>query len=189
MNTRLSTWDWMSNGQIVTWGPKNLGNRDSISPGARYSRSKTIPGLLIGSEKTQTKYCDNAKYGKVDNKHYLLSEDDAATVLMGDGWRMPTNAEMGQLLNNCDWSIDYKNDIKIIVATSKINGATLTFALGGYMNDGKLVDSGAGGFYWLSEIETNRPCSARYLCLDTDESKVYTDSGYKFYGINIRAVR
>ena len=185
-------------GLDVKWADCNVGAQKPWEPGQYFAwgeiqqkqnYSWTTYKFAEGSEKTQTKYCDNAKYGKVDNKHYLLSEDDAATVLMGDGWRMPTNAEMGQLLNNCDWSIDYKNDIKIIVATSKINGATLTFALGGYMNDGKLVDSGAGGFYWLSEIETNRPCSARYLCLDTDESKVYTDSGYKFYGINIRAVR
>ena len=57
-----------------------------------------------GSENTLTKYCSEKDYGEVDNRTLLLPEDDAATVNWGAAWRMPTEAQMQELITRCKWT-------------------------------------------------------------------------------------
>ena len=61
-----------------------------------------------GSSNTMTKYCNNGDYGYngfTDSKTTLDPEDDAASYQWGGSWRMPTEADWGELLNrnNCKW--------------------------------------------------------------------------------------
>lgn len=42
-------------------------------------------------------------YGPIDNKTVLDPEDDVARVVLGNGWRMPTEKEVIELKNNCSW--------------------------------------------------------------------------------------
>ncbi len=51
------------------------------------------------------------KYSLVDKKTTLDEEDDAACVNLGNGWRMPTHAELQELIKNCYivWTSNYKN--------------------------------------------------------------------------------
>jgi hypothetical protein len=58
-----------------------------------------------GSKNTLTKYCYDANYGNnkfTDKLTTLQSSDDAATANWGDGWRMPTDKEMQELIDNCN---------------------------------------------------------------------------------------
>jgi len=142
-----------------------------------------------GGDKKQTKYCDNSKYGTVDNLHFLQKSDDVASVVMGGSWRMPTNAEVNELIENCTWATDYKNDLKIIVATSTKNGATLTFPLGGYIENTTSDEKGICGYYWAAEIESGTPCDARLFTLDTKKSSINSTEAYRYYGLNVRGVR
>ena len=43
-----------------------------------------------------------SKYNSTDGKTVLDLEDDAAHVLMGGNWRMPTNEDFLELINNTD---------------------------------------------------------------------------------------
>jgi len=74
-----------------------------------------------GSDRKFTKYCDNPEFGFegfVDNKKVLDPEDDVATVKWGDGWRMPTAAELAELQSKCKWEyLPYKG-----IACYKITG-------------------------------------------------------------------
>ena len=60
-----------------------------------------------GSSKTLTKYNSKSSYGIVDNLTTLEPSDDAASVIMGGSWRMPSNEEYNELLNNTTntWTI------------------------------------------------------------------------------------
>ena len=51
------------------------------------------------------------KYNFNDNLTTLEEEDDAACVNLGNGWRMPTHAELQELIKNCYivWTSNYKN--------------------------------------------------------------------------------
>lgn len=69
------------------------------------------------------KYNTDSAYGYVDNMSVLDKEDDAANVVLGGNWRMPTKQEAEELLENCE--IVY-NDGKDIRLTSKINGMSIS---------------------------------------------------------------
>ena len=79
-----------------------------------------------GSYDTLTKYNTSTDYGKnPDDKTTLDSEDDAARVNMGGDWRMPTEAECEEIINNTDseWIEDYNgtgvNGMKFTSKTDK----------------------------------------------------------------------
>lgn len=56
---------------------------------------------------TLTKYCTDASYGLdgfADNKNVLDLEDDAAYYQWGGNWRIPTYAQIAELVNKCSWA-------------------------------------------------------------------------------------
>ena len=66
------------------------------------------------TSKQLTKYCDNSEYGKdgfTDNKTTLELSDDAAYVNWGGKWRMPTQAQLFELCDECYcvWTENYNN--------------------------------------------------------------------------------
>ena len=71
-----------------------------------------------------TKYCDT------DKKITLDSEDDAAVVSWGNGWHMPTEEQMSELINEeyttYEWVNNYLHrGVNGALITSKINNNTL----------------------------------------------------------------
>ena len=105
-----------------------------------------------GSDKTITKYCDNSDYGYngfADNKTELDPEDDAAYVNWGSGWRMPSYAQMSELINSryttTEWTtVNGVNGRKI---TSNTNGNSIFLPAAGYCYDTSPI-AGSGGNYW-----------------------------------------
>ena len=70
------------------------------------------------------KYNTDSSYGEVDGKTELDPEDDAATVNLGDLWRMPTADELQELVDYCEWTETTVNGVLGMLATSKIEGYT-----------------------------------------------------------------
>ena len=79
-----------------------------------------------GDERIMTKYCTDSSYGTVDNKTVLDPEDDVAHVKFGGRWRMPTEPELEELVNGCDWEWTTINDIKGYRVTGP-NGNSIFF--------------------------------------------------------------
>ena len=123
---------------------------------------------LLGSKWIYTKYCDDKKYGIVDKKRFLDDEDDAAFVLSGKDWRMPTAEQVRELINENNTSCKYvnQNGVKGLLITSKTNGNSIFLPRAGrhgYENDmdfeaRELVKScdfrEKGGWYWTKERPT-----------------------------------
>jgi len=68
------------------------------------------------------------KYGEKDGKTSLEAADDAARVLWGAPWRMPTAEELQELYDGCQWEYFFTNTDRVKVGfkgTSKYNGATI----------------------------------------------------------------
>ncbi len=62
---------------------------------------------------TLTKYCTDEYYGLdnfTDGKTTLEISDDAAYVQWGDNWRLPTNAQIQELVNKCSWAYITEED-------------------------------------------------------------------------------
>lgn len=148
-----------------------------------------------GSYGTLTKYNTNSSYGVVDNKTVLDPEDDAAHVVLGDKWRMPTDAEWTELRENCKWfwTSDYNGTgIAGGIIISNKTGYTDKFIFlpaAGFRFDTYLGLAGSGGDYWSSSLITDDPSDAWdawdvYFCSDG----VYVEGHVRFYGLSVRPV-
>ena len=158
--------------------------------------------LCEGSEFTLTKYCsenNNVTFGYngfTDSKTTLEAEDDAASYQWGGSWRMPTEADWGELLylNNCKWDrIDAGNTefggIAGYKVTSQKEGYKDRFIFlpsAGSREGTNLSNVGSLGRYWSSSLYTGRPDHARYLYFGS--SIQYTSFRGRCFGQSVRPV-
>lgn len=102
-----------------------------------------------GSQYTLTKYCMDSNYGTVDNKTVLDPEDDVAHVKWGGTWRMPTYAELDELLNYCTWTWTTQNGVNGYKVTG-YNGNSIFLPAAGCRYEAEVYDRGRLGGYWSS---------------------------------------
>ncbi len=136
-----------------------------------------------------TKYCDNSTYGNngfTDTKTTLDLADDAARANWGGSWRMPTQEECKELINNCTTTWTTENGVYGRLFTSKTNGKTLFLPAAGLRSGSSLVDAGSFGYYWSSSLISGYPYIARTL--DFYSTNVTTYNNTRYYGQSVRAV-
>lgn len=137
---------------------------------------------------TLTKYCgdpDLGYNGFTDDLTVLLPDDDAATVQLGDNWRMPTQEEWEELLNNTTGSF-YTTDNGICgVLLTATNGAKLFLPAAGFYSEG-LWYAGSLGNYWSSCLDKLEPDGAWGFAFTSDGGHMSTS--FRFCGRSVRAV-
>lgn len=79
----------------------------------------------------------------------LASTADTATVVMGSGWHMPTQAQFNELTANTTYSWTSINGVMGGKFTAS-NGNYVFFPAAGLYYDGSLYYVGSGGFVWSS---------------------------------------
>ena len=95
-----------------------------------------------------TKYCSNHSYGTRDNKEELEAADDAATANWGEDWRMPTSAELQELIDSCTWTWTTQNDVNGYEVLGPNGNSIFLPAAGSFSN--ALQYAGNSGDYWTS---------------------------------------
>ena len=138
-----------------------------------------------GSENTLTKYCSDKDYGEVDNRTLLLPEDDAATVNWGAAWRMPTEAQMQELITRCKWTTIEINGVDCCRVTGP-NGATLILPESGVRSEVAQNETEQGGYYWSSESPLMPECAGG---LSFGSGNRSWGIFYRYGGLCVRAVR
>ena len=143
-----------------------------------------------GSETTLTKYCTNSYYGTVDNKAVLELEDDAAHVNLGGSWRMPTLADINELLDNTTDEWITQNGVNGRKFTSKTNGNSIFLPAAGCRWESDLIGAGSGGQYWSSSLYESYSFYAYYLYFNSSYAW-RGSSGYdpRSCGLTVRPVR
>ena len=131
-----------------------------------------------GSFDTLTKYNIFPLFGeKPDDKTKLDSEDDTATQIMGGDWRMPTQTEIQELLENTEneWVEDYNGtEINGMKFTSKIDKSKYIFIpAAGICRDGSLDYVGSSGGVWSSSLKDDYPNLAWYLYFNSGDCYIY----------------
>lgn len=108
------------------WADRNIGALNAEGRGDYFAWGETETksqfnweNYKFGTRYELTKYCSDSYYGNVDNLNTLEAEDDAATANWGDGWRMPTQQEMQELINNCTWTWTTQNGVYGYLVTGR----------------------------------------------------------------------
>ena len=133
-----------------------------------------------------TKYNMDGYYGKIDSLSTLLPEDDAATANWGSEWRMPTNEEQRELVEECQYQMTEVNGVYGAKFTGK-NGNSVFFPAAGYRYGSVVSRVGGDGLYWSSSLDEKGEGGARGL----DFGGKGTDWGGsgRGNGFPVRAVR
>ena len=183
----------------LLWATCNVGADNPEDYGDYFAWGETQPKdtyswstyqYCNGSYNTLTKYCDNSSYGYngfTDNLTTLLPEDDAATANWGSDWRMPTQAEWQELLDNTTVTWTTQNGVNGRLFTAS-NGNSLFLPPAGYRFDSSLNGAGRYGYYWSSSLDTGYPCNAWRLFFSSGGYGM-SDIGIRYYGHSVRPVR
>ena len=183
-------------GLSVKWANANLGANSREDNGDYYAWGETEPKSdyswatykwCDGSDNTLTKYNNHSSYGIVDNKRVLDLEDDAAHVILGGNWRMPTEEEWWELRENCSWTWTWtKQGYGIIVTAS--NGNSIFLPALGHKTNNKVYQLWSAGFYWTSSITDAIGWSSYAESGSIEENYFGCYYRYRFRGQSIRPV-
>ena len=110
-------------------------------------------------------------YSFTDNPMELLPENDAATVNWGGDWRMPSLAQIEELINENYTTTEWTtlNGVHGRKITSKSNGNSIFLPAAGNMES-----SGNYGWYWSRSINASSNQNAWILLFDSDQIRKYS---------------
>ena len=129
-----------------------------------------------------------AEGGTADGRTVLERGDDAASVMLGGAWRMPTNKEWGVLVNKFDWAWDatHKGRTVTVSGGTAWTDPTIFLPAAGYRSDADLSRAGSRGYYWSSSLSTDNPSKASCRDFLTD---IVLNSNYdRYWGLPVRPV-
>ena len=171
-------------GLSVKWASFNLGASKPEEFGEYFAWGETNTKSLFewttyqwsnGSSKSLTKYNTKATYGTVDNIIVLDPEDDAAHVILGNSWRIPTQEELKELQDNCNSEWTSLNGVSGLRFTSKKEGYTdksIFFPAAGRLEGNSNGLEGSGGLYCSSSLHLVYPDHSYRLYFNSSEVSV-----------------
>lgn len=129
--------------------------------------------LLIGwgdvSGKVQS--TDMAYYPMLDYYDNIVNgEYDMARALWGDGWRLPSEKEVRELIDSCDWTAVYSEQDNSFLGYNVTgpSGESIFMPVTG-KRCGMKTDNVLSGYYWTGIISPD-PQLARYLTFAAPQS-------------------
>ena len=129
-----------------------------------------------GSDSCDEEYFNAHKSEWLDHSATLKLQYDAARTNMGGDWRMPTEAEIQELIDNTDseWVEDFNGSgVNGGKLTSKANGNSIFIPASGYRSVSSFYGQGNYGYVWSSSLYAVGPDYAWDL---------YFGSGYAMAG-------
>ena len=79
---------------------------------------------------------------------------DAAAARWRGLWRMPSQDEMQELIDNCTWTRTQMNGVAGVLVQSKVNNNSIFLPFGGYYSGTARFTQGDEGRYWTSTLYT-----------------------------------
>jgi hypothetical protein len=190
--------DYIDLGLSVKWATCNVGATKPEDNGSYFAWGETSPKDFYSEDNYNTLYNppDDKKY---DSKTRLDPIDDAATANWGGKWRMPTDAEMEELIENCEWERTTLGGNKGYKVTSKKNGNSIFLPAAGFIRDPglerfelfdiRLFVAGFEGYYWSASRHLygsfSSRINSRYMFFS---NKVIMDYDERDMGFSVRPV-
>ena len=206
-------------GDYFAWGATELAYSSLSSNTFTFVASR--PASYGGSGWTQssgfaevnTPYYNGSAYTKYtssDSKTVLESGDDAATALLGSGWRMPTKEEFKALYDACGGSYDKTTNPSgasasvgkgVYWCTSYDGVAGCLFCdgtnrlffpaagCGGISQGTSLSYAGSRGYYWSSTCNSSGSASNAYYLIFNTNSVAPQGNTSRYRGFSVRPVK
>jgi len=179
------------------WANRDLGASSESYAGSFFSWAENHaknPPFNVANYPMGDEWDNFSKYNGHDNYTYIREEDDAAYAILGSNWRVPSNEEWNELIDNCTLSKSSAG-FTLTAINKGQDGVkhSLFFPFKGYYEASELkyvLDGEDYGseqcFYWGNEVLTYYSGQTYYkygLC-----RRFYYYSG-SYYGKNVRLVR
>ena len=170
--------EYVDLGLSVKWATCNVGASKPEDYGDYFAWGETSTKSSYTQSNSVT---DGKKMGDIKGN----SSYDAARANWGGNWRMPTEAEMQELMDKCTWTWTTQNGVNGYKVTGP-NGNKIFLPATGGRAGSSLNYAGSGGYYWSS---TPGESDGRYAYGPTFDSAVHRMVyGSRYYGRCIRPV-
>ena len=187
-------------GLSVKWANSNLGATAPEGYGDYYAWGETRSKKTYswknykwcnGTHDSLTKYNTSTDFGKIADRSPFSDSDDAAHVILGGKWRLPSISEIDELLatrENADYKWEWKtiNGQRGWTITYLGNGNSIFIPAAGYRQDDNYVSFGEAGLFWCKSINSESP--DKVICFHYDQYSTDKIYAYRSFGIPIRPV-
>ena len=177
-----------------TWGKK----REDYEPeeGAKYFSGAQFDkyNLRNSPYSTHQSTVNYSKYNKTDKLTSLSGNDDAASAVLDEDWRIPSKAEWQALYDNCTWTWQEAGNLEYNGVTGyKVEGKgdyagkSIFIPTAGYYLNAELKSAKTNGYYWTSDLHTDVAKAWR----PTFSSSAVTIAGStnRCYGLPVRPIQ
>ena len=143
-------------GLSVNWATSNIGARsvDSQSQGQWFAWGETEAKHDFLQDYYLAPKQDHYYKG---NLSFLEPSDDAATVLWGADWRLPTKEEFQELIDNCQWEWTKESGSYGGYKVTGPNGNSIFLPVGGMRMDTRWLYYNEGLYYWTGSCNFSDP--------------------------------
>lgn len=161
------------------WATCNIGAEKPTDYGDYFGCGAIEPYNINDCDTSSFNGTDAAKLSEMDDEH------DAAKVLWGDDWRMPTLTDFAELIEHCTYVSEVIDGIRHGVFTSKVNNQRIIMPAAGYVNSGALCSRGDVGSYWSRSFGS----SELAWSISFGPGGRSVDTNGRYIGFSVRPVR
>lgn len=179
-------------GLSVMWASCNLEATSVEDYGGLYAWGETS-GKEVFSKEAYPYYVDGLdqlrpttnKYNSTDGLRGLEAADDAASVIRGGGWRIPTANEAAELIKKCTWELVNVNGVKCYKVTGP-SGAYIILPWAGFNPGPGRMGQKNNCIYWTSTLSDDQEFA--YFLYATDPKDMGIADDHRYFGYPIRPV-
>ena len=182
-------YEYVDLGLSVKWATCNVGATSPEQAGLYFAWGETT-GYTGEQVTSGVREFDKVSYNAgpaASISADLTLEQDAARANLGGNWRMPTDDECQELIDNCDvtWTNDYNGTgVAGRVFISKVNGNSIFFPATGYCWYSLVEKFGSEGCYWSASWDSEY--NAGYFFFNSGVQDLRW--GGRYYGYSVRGV-
>ena len=176
----INGYDWVDLGlpSGLKWATCNVGANEPEDYGDYYAWGET---------ETKEEYTEEncTTYGVQMSDISGNAQYDVARKQWGSTWRMPTEEEQQELLDNCEWQWTTQSGVDGYKVTGP-NGNHIFLPAAGYRRESSLFDAVSFGYYWSSTPYESYGGNAYLLSFGSVAHLMYIYSRYR--GLSVRPV-
>ena len=168
------------------WATMNVGaDSNNISGGYFAWGEVTTKDDYNKNIQTYNKDASSLNAAKIINEDgELTPKHDAATTNWGAGWRTPSKEDFDELIENCVWEWDNKNEGYVV--KGKNGNSIFLPAAGNYF--GSSQKEAGYGRYWCASVDESNTFRSWCLCFHSISKYMSNGSYGRYYGRPIRPV-